>query len=112
MATGSQVAGKIFDWIFSYRVRPRSGAGRGGLGLQRGGSFGSVGLRQTSEQSVQMRLPWRSITPAEMQQPLPEMSHFAAEFFRMLRKSGGRHRLVSKVRAFRAKLLAMPPASS
>src|SRR3982074_3203091 len=60
------VAGKIFDWIFSYRVRPRSGAGRGGGGLQRAGSFGSVGLRQTSEQSVQMRLPWRSIRPAEM----------------------------------------------
>jgi hypothetical protein len=84
------LAAKIVDWIFSYRVRRRSDAARGPRASARRPA-GSVGPLPTSEQSVQMRLPLRSSRPAERPQPLPEMSHFGAEFFRMLRKSGGRH---------------------
>jgi hypothetical protein len=83
-------AAKIVDWIFSYRVRRRSGAARGAWTSAGRSGRVSRGLRPASEQSVQMRLPLRSSRPAERPQPLPEMSHFGAEFFRMLRKSGGR----------------------
>src|SRR5487761_2268474 len=44
-------------------------------------------------------------------QALPEMSHFAAEFYECCVDRNSRPLTFSKVRAFRAKLLAMPRAS-
>jgi hypothetical protein len=85
------LAAKIVDWIFSYRVRCRSGAAREACASAGRPDRVSRGLRPMSEQSVQMRLPLLSGRPAERPQRLPEMSHFGAEFFRMLRNSGGRH---------------------
>jgi hypothetical protein len=84
------VAVGMRGWIFSYQAcRVRA------LGSR---SFRAGRLRG-SEQSVQIA---RSIRPAERPQSWPEMSHFGAEFFRILRGSGGRLCSISKVLVFRA----------
>ena len=82
------IAGGTSGWIFSYRARPGSGAACGAwasaarpVRVSRPaahlGAIGAAALGRSGR--------WRG------RKPLPEMSHFSAEFFRMLRKSGGRH---------------------
>ncbi len=82
------VAAGTSGWIFSYHARPRSGAACGAwasaarpVQVSRSAAhLGAIGADALGRSGR-----WRG------RKPLPEMSHFGAEFFRMLRKSGGRH---------------------
>jgi len=81
------VAAGTSGWIFSYHARPRSGAACG-AGFSRaagpGGSRPAAHLGAIGADALGGSGRWRD------RKPLPEMSHFGAEFFRMLRKSGRR----------------------
>ncbi|WMT76790.1 hypothetical protein [Bradyrhizobium sp. Ash2021] len=82
------VAERTSGWIFSYRARPGSGAACGARAAvarpvrasRPAAHLGAIGADALGRSGW-----WRG------RKPLPEMSHFGAEFFRMLRKSGGRH---------------------
>jgi len=86
------------DIFLSCRARPAPGAA----------VWAAVGVSRSCATARSNRS--RCARPIGLQ-PLPEMSHFGAEFFRILRDSGGCLFSISKVLVFPAKLLAMQRAA-